>query len=68
MGLDWVNTQFTKLTFSTMLLKNAYTEQQIRGFLAEARIPNSRLQLSGIGFEIWLKSSCDLIRMGTGAH
>ena len=55
MGLNWINTQFTKLTFSTMLLKSAYTEQQIQGFLAEARIPRSRVQLSGIGFEIWLE-------------
>ncbi len=55
MGLNWINNLFTKLTFSTMLLKSAYTEQQIREFLVEAKIPKSRVQLSGIGFEIWLE-------------
>ena len=55
MGLNWINRFLTKSTFSLMLLKNAYTEQQMREFLAEAGIPQSRLQLSGIGFEIWLE-------------
>ncbi len=54
MGLNWINTFFTKWAFALMLLKNAYTEEQIRQFLAEARIPKSRIQSSGIGFEIWL--------------
>ncbi|MGB8643868.1 MAG: class I SAM-dependent methyltransferase [Anaerolineae bacterium] len=55
MGLNWLNTLFTKWTFSQMLLKSAYTEQQIREFLSQARIPESRIQLSGIGFEIWME-------------
>lgn len=55
MGLNWINTLFTKWTFSQMLLKSAYTEQQIREFLAEAGIPKSRIQSSGIGFEIWME-------------
>jgi ubiquinone/menaquinone biosynthesis C-methylase UbiE len=54
MGLNWINTFFTKWAFALMLLKNAYTEEQIRQFLAEARIPKSRIQSSGIGFEMWL--------------
>ncbi len=55
MGLNWINTLFTKWTFSQMLLKSAYTEQQIRDFLSEAGIPKSRIVSSGIGFEIWLE-------------
>jgi len=55
MGLNWINTLLTKLTFSQFLLKNAYSEQQIREFLSEAGIPKSRIQSSGIGFEIWLE-------------
>ncbi len=55
MGLNWINTQLTRWTFSQMLLRSAYTEQQIREFLAEARIPESRVETSGIGFEIWLE-------------
>ena len=55
MGLNWINNLFTKLTFSTMLLKSAYTEQQIREFLIEAKIPKSHVVTSGIGFELWME-------------
>lgn len=55
MGLNWINTVFTKWTFSQMLLKSAYTEQQIREFLSQARIPKSHINSSGIGFEIWME-------------
>ncbi len=55
MGLNRINTLFTKLTFTQMLLKSAYTEQQIRGFLAQAGIAQSRVQLSGIAFEVWME-------------
>jgi ubiquinone/menaquinone biosynthesis C-methylase UbiE len=55
MGLNWINTLLTKWTFSTMLLKSAYTEQQIWEFLAEAKIPRARIETSGIGFELWLE-------------
>ncbi len=54
MGLNWINTLATKWTFSQMLLKSAYTEQQIREFLSEAGIAKSRIASGGIGFEIWL--------------
>jgi ubiquinone/menaquinone biosynthesis C-methylase UbiE len=55
MGLNRINTLLTKWTFSMMLLKSAYTEQQIREFLSEAGIAKSRIESSGIGFEIWLE-------------
>ncbi len=55
MGLNWANRLMTKWTFSQMLLKSAYTEEQIRAFLAEAGIPKWRIQASGIGFEIWME-------------
>jgi ubiquinone/menaquinone biosynthesis C-methylase UbiE len=55
MGLNWIGERITKLTFSTMLLKRAYNDQQVQAFLAEAGIPNARVRTSGIGFEIWLE-------------
>ncbi len=55
MRLNWINTVLTKWTFSQFLLKNAYTEEQIRKFLSEARIVQFRIQSAGIGFEIWLE-------------
>jgi ubiquinone/menaquinone biosynthesis C-methylase UbiE len=55
MGLNWINTVLTKWTFAQVLLKNAYTEKQIREFLAEAGIAKSRIESVGIGLEIWLE-------------
>ncbi|MBI5030500.1 MAG: class I SAM-dependent methyltransferase [Chloroflexi bacterium] len=63
MGLNWINTLFTKWTFSMMLLKSAYTELQIREFLIEAKIPKSRIVTSGIGFEIWLEKDVEVGRV-----
>jgi hypothetical protein len=57
MGLNWINAAFTKLTFSAVLLKNAYTEQQVRAFLREARIPQHRVETAGIGIEIRIEKS-----------
>ncbi len=55
MGLNWINTVLTKWAFALFLLKNAYTEEQIRAFLSEAGIAQSRIQSAGVGFEIWLE-------------
>jgi ubiquinone/menaquinone biosynthesis C-methylase UbiE len=55
MGLNRINRFLTRSTFSLMLLRTAYTEQQMRKFLSEAGIPKSRIQLSGIGFEVWME-------------
>ncbi len=55
MRLNWINTVLTKSAFSQFLLKNAYTEEQMRKFLSEARIAQFRIQSAGIGFEIWLE-------------
>lgn len=55
MGLDRINTFFTKWTFAQMLIKSAYTEEEIRQFLSEAGIPKSRIESGGVGFEIWLE-------------
>jgi ubiquinone/menaquinone biosynthesis C-methylase UbiE len=55
MGLNWVNALLTKWTFSQVLLKRAYTGQQIRNFVSEAGIPHSRIEAGGIGYELWLE-------------
>ncbi len=55
MGLNGINTLFTKWTFSLMLLKSAYRPAQIKEFIAEANIGTCRILESGIGMEIWLE-------------
>jgi ubiquinone/menaquinone biosynthesis C-methylase UbiE len=52
MGLGTINKILTKLTFRTMLLKSAYTQEQFRYMLEQANFRRVDIQESGIGFEI----------------
>ena len=55
MGLNWINTLFTKLTFSQMLLKNAYTPAEIEALVAQTRFGRCDIRTDAVGMEIWLK-------------
>jgi len=52
MGLNPVNKALTKLAFRTMLLKSAYTKEQFRYMLSQAKFQRADIRESGIGFEI----------------
>jgi len=52
MGLSPINKLFTKLTFRTMLLHSAYTEEQFRYMLSQASFGSVDIRVEGIGFEI----------------
>lgn len=52
MGLGPINKILTKLTFRTMLLKSAYTKEQVRFMLEQANFRSVDILESGIGFEI----------------
>ncbi len=67
MGQNWANTLLTKWAFSQVLLRNAYTEGQVRGFLAQAGITRARIESGGIGFEIWLEKSGDQLQDRDGS-
>jgi len=54
MGLNWINTLFTKLTFRFMLLKNAYTKQEIQEMVSQINFKKCEIPQDPIGFEIWL--------------
>lgn len=55
MGLNWINTHFTKLSFSQMLLKSAYTPSEIEAMVAQTRFGHCDIRTDAIGMEIWLK-------------
>jgi len=55
MGLNWINTWFTKLTFQQVLLKNAYTPDEIEALVAQTRFSHCDIRTDAIGMEIWLK-------------
>ena len=55
MDLNWINTFFTKLTFRTFLLKNAYTKEEIKEFVSHTDFKKCKIPESPIGFELWLE-------------
>jgi ubiquinone/menaquinone biosynthesis C-methylase UbiE len=55
MDMNWLNRLFTKLTFSTFLLKNAYSQAEMRAMVAQTQFGSSEIQLDGIGMEVWLQ-------------
>jgi ubiquinone/menaquinone biosynthesis C-methylase UbiE len=55
MKLGWINSFMTKFAFRRMLLRWAYTKNQIESLAAESRFRESNLVGEGIGFEVWLR-------------
>jgi len=55
MGLNWINTVFTKLTFRTFLLKNAYTKNEIKELASHTDFKKCKIPEDPIGFELWLE-------------
>jgi ubiquinone/menaquinone biosynthesis C-methylase UbiE len=54
MKLSWLNTLFTKFTFRSILLKNAYTNDALRRMVAKSRFGKGEIVQDGIGFELRL--------------
>jgi ubiquinone/menaquinone biosynthesis C-methylase UbiE len=55
MGLNWINRLLTQLTFQFMLLKNAYTTDEIRALVAQTKFGTCEIREDAIGMEIWLE-------------
>jgi ubiquinone/menaquinone biosynthesis C-methylase UbiE len=55
MGLNWINKQFTKLSFRIMLLRNAYTKEEIQDLLLNTKFTKWRISLDPMGFEMHLE-------------
>jgi ubiquinone/menaquinone biosynthesis C-methylase UbiE len=54
MQLSWANAQFTRLAFRFMLLKNAYTPEEIRQMVAQTKFRQCEIHTDKVGMEIWL--------------
>jgi ubiquinone/menaquinone biosynthesis C-methylase UbiE len=55
LGLSGINTLITKWTFKQFLLKNAYTNQEIRQFVSQTEFARLDIREDTIGMEIWLE-------------
>ena len=55
MGLNWINTLFTKLSFRFMLLRNAYTVDEIKELVSHTDFRKYEIPQDPMGFELWLQ-------------
>ncbi len=55
MGLDAIDKMMTKWTFKQMLLKSAYSIQDMESMIAQTPFGKGRIDVGGIGFRVWLE-------------
>ena len=55
MGLGRVNESMVRWTFNNMLLKSAYSVDEIRCMVAQTPFGQCRIDVNGVGFEAWLE-------------
>ena len=56
MGLGRINEILVRWTFKQMLLKSAYSVDEIRAMVSQTPFGRCRIDTSGIGFMVWLES------------
>jgi len=55
MGLDRLNEFFVRWTFKQMLLKTAYSIEDMKSVVAQTSFGKGRIESKGIGFQLWLE-------------
>ena len=55
MGLDPVNAFLVKWTFNHILLKSAYSIDEMRAMVAQSPFGECRIEPKGVGFQVWLE-------------
>jgi hypothetical protein len=55
MGLGRLDEAFTRWTFKNMLLKSAYSVEEMAAMIAQTPFGQGRIEVSGVGFEAWLE-------------
>lgn len=55
MDMNWINSLFTKLTFRTFLLRNAYSLTEIKNLASKTNFNKFKVPTDPMGFELWLE-------------
>jgi ubiquinone/menaquinone biosynthesis C-methylase UbiE len=55
MGLNWINESMVRWTFRNMLLKSAYSVDEMRTMVAQTPFGKGRIDVDGVGFQVWLE-------------
>jgi ubiquinone/menaquinone biosynthesis C-methylase UbiE len=54
MGLNRINEMLVKWTFDQMLLKSAYSVDEMKRMVSQTPFGNCKIKMDGVGFQIWL--------------
>lgn len=57
MGLGPINALMTRWTFKAMLLKSAYTVDEMKAMVAQTPFGTCKIEVDRIGFHVWMKHS-----------
>lgn len=55
MGLGRINEMVVRWTFRNMLLKSAYSVEEMRSMVAQTPFRQCKLDVDGVGFQVWLE-------------
>ena len=55
MGLGPINRMMVKWTFDQMLLKSAYSVEEMKSMVAQTPFGKCKIDVSGVGFQVWLQ-------------
>jgi hypothetical protein len=55
MGLGTINRMMVRWTFKNMLLKSAYSVDEMKAMVAQTPFGKGRIEVEGVGFQVWLE-------------
>ena len=55
MGLGRINEMVVRWTFRNMLLKSAYSVEEMRSMVAQTPFGGCKIDVDGVGFQVWLE-------------
>jgi hypothetical protein len=55
MQLNAINRWWTKMTFQTILLKNAHSVSEMEAFVAQTPFRSCHIDIDKIGFTLWME-------------
>ncbi len=55
MGLGRLDESFVRWTFKQMLLKSAYSIEEMEAMISQTPFGKGRIDVSGVGFQVWLE-------------
>ena len=55
MGLNWINALMTRWIFDLILLRSAYSKDQMTAFVSQTPFGTCNIEIDGVGFKAWFE-------------